>query len=64
MFGWTFVEAHANPHFFRQGRYFVSRSGPAWRFGATPIRGYPALVAVPIPADAQIYRGEKGLLLR
>jgi len=64
VFGWTFVEAHANPHFFRQGRYFVTRSGSAWTFGATPIRAYPALVAVPIPADAQIYRGENGLILR
>jgi Dolichyl-phosphate-mannose-protein mannosyltransferase len=64
LFGWTFVEAHANPHFFRQGRYFLTRSGPAWTFGATAIRSYPALAAVPIPPDAQIYRGEKGLILR
>lgn len=64
LFGWTFVEAHANPHFFRQGRYFVTRGGHAWTFGATPIRSYPALAAVPIPPDAQVYRGEKGLTLR
>jgi hypothetical protein len=64
LFGWTFVEAHANPHFFRQGRYFVSRSGPAWTFGATVIRSYPALAAVPIPANARVYRGENGLTLR
>ncbi|HYK41207.1 MAG TPA: glycosyltransferase family 39 protein, partial [Thermoanaerobaculia bacterium] len=64
LFGWTFVEAHANPHFFRQGRYFVQRSGPAWMFGATSLRAYPALAAVPIPPEARIHRGEAGLVMR
>jgi hypothetical protein len=61
VFGWSVVEAHANPHFFRQGQYFMTRTGPAWRFGAYPIRTYPALAAIPIPPDAHVYRTENGI---
>jgi hypothetical protein len=64
VFGWSVVEAHANPHFFREGRYFVTRTGPPWTFGAYPIRTYPALAAIPIPAEARVFRGENGITFR
>jgi hypothetical protein len=64
LFGWTFAEAHANPHFFRQGRYIREHTGGLFDFGFRPLRTYPALALVPIPAGVRLVPTPEGLTMR
>jgi hypothetical protein len=64
LFGWTVAEAHANPHFFRQGAYTWQRTGGALDFGLRSLRSYPAMALVPVPPGVGLYESEQGLRLR
>jgi hypothetical protein len=64
LFGWTVAEAHANPHFFRQGAYTWQRTGGALDFGLRSLRSYPAMALVPVPPGVGLYESEQGLQLR
>jgi hypothetical protein len=64
LFGRTILEAHPNPHFFRQGRYFVEKTGGFFDFGRREYRVYPALALLPVPADLALYRTPAGLEAR
>lgn len=48
VFGWAIAEAHANPHFFRQGTYVLTRTGGPLDFGLRQLRRYPALALAPV----------------
>ena len=61
--GATVLEAHPNPHFFRQGRYFVEKTG-GFGFGRREFRTYPALLLLPVPPDLALYRTPGGLSAR
>ena len=63
-FGWNVLEAHANPHFFRQGRYFAEKTGSALDFGRKELKRYPALALLPVPPGAALYRTAAGLEAR
>jgi hypothetical protein len=60
--GATILEAHPNPHFFRQGRYFVEKDG--FGFGRREFRVYPALLLLPVPPELALYRTPRGLEAR
>jgi hypothetical protein len=64
LFGRTILEAHPNPHFFRQGRYFVEKTGGFFEFGRREFRVYPALALLPVPPDLALYRTPAGLEAR
>ncbi len=64
LFGRTILEAHPNPHFFRQGRYFIEKTGRVFDFGRREFRVYPALALLPVPPDLALYRTPKGLEAR
>ena len=63
LFGRTILEAHPNPHFFRQGRYFIEKTGGLF-FGRREFRVYPALTLLPVPPDLALYRTPRGLEAR
>ena len=48
LFGFSIVEAHPNPHFFRQGRYVFARTGGPLDFGLKELKLYPALALAPL----------------
>jgi len=60
--GATVLETHPNPHFFREGRYFVGKGG--FGFGRREFRVYPALVLLPVPPELALYRTPRGLEAR
>jgi hypothetical protein len=62
--GATVLEAHPNPHFFRQGRYFVDKTGGLFELGRREFRTYPALLLLPVPGDLALYRTRRGLEAR
>jgi len=64
LFGHTILEAHPNPHFFRQGRYFIEKTGRLFDFGRREFRVYPALALLPVPPDLALYRTPEGLEAR
>ncbi len=64
LFGRSILEAHPNPNFFRQGRYFVEKSGGLFEFGRREFRVYPALMLLPVPPDLALYRTSNGLEAR
>ncbi len=64
LFGRTILEAHPNPNFFRQGRYFVEKTGGLFDFGRREFRVYPALMLLPVPPDLALYRTQRGLEAR
>ena len=64
LFGRTILEAHPNPHSFRQGRYFIEKKGGLLDFGRREFRVYPALALMPVPPDLALYRTPKGLEAR
>jgi hypothetical protein len=64
LFGRTILEAHPNPHFFRQGRYFAEKSGGFFDFGRREFRVYPALALLPVSPDLALYRTRGGLEAR
>jgi hypothetical protein len=64
LFGITVAEAHPNPHFFRQGKYVIRRTGPPWQFGVPVLTTYPALAVIPLPPELALYRTPAGLSLR
>jgi len=64
LFGRTILEAHPNPNFFRQGRYFAEKAGGFFDFGRREFRVYPALVLLPVPPDLALYRTTAGLEAR
>ncbi len=59
--GATVLEAHPNPHFFRQGRYFFEKD---FGFGRREFRVYPALLLLPVPPELALYRTPRGLEAR
>ena len=61
--GRTVLEAHPNPHFFRQGGYFVGRDS-GFGFGRREFRVYPALLLLPVPPELALYRTPRGLEAR
>jgi hypothetical protein len=61
--GSTVLEAHPNPHFFRQGRYFFEKTG-GFGFGRREFRTYPALLLLPVPPELSLYRTPRGLEAR
>jgi hypothetical protein len=61
--GSTVLEAHPNPHFFRQGRYFFETTG-GFGFGRREFRTYPALLLLPVPPELSLYRTPRGLEAR
>ena len=64
LLGRTVLEAHSNPHFFRQGHYFVEKTGGFFDFGRREFRIYPALALLPVPPDLALYRTPSGLEAR
>ena len=64
IFGRTLAEAHPNAHYFRQGRYFVERTGGPLDFGLKPLRSYPALALVPIPRGLGLWATPSGITVR
>ena len=62
--GATVLEAHPNPHFFRQGRYFLEKDGGSFGFGRREFRVYPALLLLPVPPELALYRTPRGLEAR
>jgi hypothetical protein len=64
LFGWTVAEAHANPHFFRQGRYLRERTGGPFDFGLHSLREYPALALLPVPQGMALYVTPEGLRIK
>jgi hypothetical protein len=48
VFGWSIAEAHANPHFFRQGAYMFERTGGPLDFGLRQLLRYPVLALAPL----------------
>jgi 4-amino-4-deoxy-L-arabinose transferase-like glycosyltransferase len=61
--GRTILEAHPNPHFFRQGRYFAEKAD-AFGFSRREFRVYPALALLPVPPELALYRTPRGLEAR
>lgn len=64
LFGRTILEAHPNPNFFRQGRYFAEEAGGVFFLGRQEFRVYPALALLPVPSDLALYRTPRGLEAR
>jgi 4-amino-4-deoxy-L-arabinose transferase-like glycosyltransferase len=64
VFGRTLAEAHPNAHYFRQGRYFVEKTGGPLEFGIQPLRSYPALALVPIPPGLGLWATPSGITVR
>lgn len=64
LLGRTILEAHPNPNFFRQGRYFVEKAEGVSFLTRQEFRVYPALALVPVPADLALYRTPRGLEAR
>lgn len=64
LFGWTLAEAHANPHFFRQGAYIRERTGGLLDFGLRPLREYPALALLPVPRGMALSVTPQGLQIK
>jgi len=64
LFGRTLAEAHANPHYFRQGAYVVEKTGSPLEFGLRPIRSYPAMAFGAVPPGVGLWATPQGLTLR
>lgn len=64
VFGWSFAEAHANPHYFREGEYVVERTGSLIDFGFRWIRTYPAVAVIPLPEQVAVYRTPDGYAVK
>ncbi len=64
LFGWTIAEAHANPHFFREGPYLAQKTGRPFDFRREELRVYPALALLPVPPDLALYRTRGGIEAR
>jgi hypothetical protein len=64
LFGQRVLEAHANPHFFRQGRYAVQRTGGLFDFGLPEYLRYPALGLLRVPPGVSLYRTASGIEVR
>jgi hypothetical protein len=64
LFGRTLAEAHANPHYFRQGAYVVEKTGGLLEFGLRPLRSYPAMAFGAVPPGVGLWATPQGLSLR
>jgi hypothetical protein len=64
LFGRTLAEAHANPHYFRQGAYVVEKTGGLLEFGLRPLRSYPAMAFGAVPPGVGLWATPRGLTLR
>jgi hypothetical protein len=64
LFGRTLAEAHPSAQHFRQGRYFVEKTGRPLDFGLKPLRSYPALAFVPIRSGIGLWATPSGITVR
>ncbi len=64
LFGWTLVDEHPNPHFFRPGRLRVVRAGAGGGpVGFARADSASVLALIPFPAGFELRRGASGTIL-